>query len=235
MGIQDHGRLSLKRLSVKLDDVARKVKKAGVHARIPGAIQQHGNEIWKNKRPVSQVSEIGETDGTKLGEANALTEEGFAVVTHIAEFLQRRVESEDRVNNLDKFAKSDGRVPPVALDAYLIRLARYVNVWSGHRGGAESAGVRAAVMAAMYLNKLEEFQPHYALNKFNVHRLVMTAFLVATKFTEDYVISNDFWAKVGGVKTAEVNKLEGSFCNMMRFELYLDEEGYAQVLEDFSY
>jgi hypothetical protein len=229
MGIQvGERRMSLKkRLSVHVNAgvnaVAEQVADVRKRMSTRASVQSHA----------SDVSELEETRGAALDETNALNDEGVKIVDRIAGELERRVAAEDRANAGDCFSK-DGRIPPVTLVDYFARMARYTNVWRGHAGGEDSAGVRSAVMALMYIEKLERMCPGFAVNRSNVHRLSISAFLVATKFTEDTPISNDFWSKVAGVQCSEVNALEVAFCQMLKFELYIDEKQYALRLDSFD-
>ncbi|GBG29984.1 Cyclin-U2-1 [Hondaea fermentalgiana] len=180
---------------------------------------------------VSGVSEIDESQSQCVRESNALNREGLRIVRNVAAELEHRVNMEDRDNEGDAF--SSDKIPPISIEGYLCRLARYVNIWRSHAGGRDSAGVRSAVMTVLYLNHLEMTNPEFAINHSNVHRLLMAGMLVATKWTEDGVISTEWWARVAGVSMAEVNKLESAFCNIMHFELFIDDQEYANALEDF--
>lgn len=181
----------------------------------------------------SSVSDVNESRGAALRESNALNEEGLRITLNIAHEIELRLEAEDRVNKDDPFSK--GKVPGISVEDYICRLSRYVNVWRNHAGGRESAGVRAAVMTIMYIRHLEEIQPDFAINRENVHRLLMAGFLVAVKWSEDRVISTDWWAKVAGISKSEVNKLESAFCDMLHFELFVDDVDYNTTLESFEH
>jgi hypothetical protein len=154
-----------------------------------------------------------------LAERSALSEHGVSVIRSIAAELSERVGCETRLNKEDEF--SPGGVPPVPLFDYLCRLARYVNIWSGHAGGAESSGVRAALTALVYLERLGKRQ--FVVNAGNVHRLLMVAFLLSLKFCEDSFLPMSYWAKVGGVPCQELTRLEIRFCALIRFDLFLTD------------
>ena len=154
-----------------------------------------------------------------LAERSALSAQGVAVVRSIAAELSERVSRETRLNEEDEF--SSGGVPHVPLFDYLCRLARYVNIWSGHAGGAESPGVRAALTALVYLERLGEHR--FVVNAGNVHRLLMVAFLLSLKFCEDSFLPMSYWAKVGGVPCQELTRLEVRFCALVRFDLFLTD------------
>ncbi|CAK9008652.1 Cyclin-U2-2 (CycU2, partial [Durusdinium trenchii] len=210
---------SFKRLSKRLSK--------GVKAVAEGAAKRASN-----RRVPSEVSELSRTRGTALKESNALNDEGVRVVANIAKELDTRLNREKGTNKDDIFSKD--KVPNVSIEDYFGRLARYINVWRGHAGGSESAGIRSAVMVMIYLERMEQTSPDYVINWQNIHRLACAGFLVATKFMEDAPISNEYWAKVAGITMTEVNKLEGQFCNLCKFELFVDEEEYHKFLDQFD-
>lgn len=45
---------------------------------------------------------------------------------------------------------------------------------------------------------------------------------MAIKFSEDKYYKNDYYAKVGGIKTNEMNNLEKEFLFLINFDLYVD-------------
>jgi Cyclin len=57
---------------------------------------------------------------------------------------------------------------------------------------------------AVYLDRLY-FQP---LNELNVHRFVLAGLRIAAKFLEDLVWKHDRYAKVVGVSSRELSRLE---------------------------
>ncbi len=178
-------------------------------------------------RELSRISDLGLTRGPALNESNALSEQGVVVIKSIAQELEARVAIETRVNSEDLFAGDCA--PSVSLFSYFCRLARYVNVWHGHAGGPESAGVRAAVMALIYLERLETHG--VAVNAANVHRLSMVAFLLAVKISEDSFIGSEWWAKVGGVPSSELKTLEAKFCTLLSWTLSINDDVYAAMLD----
>jgi hypothetical protein len=208
-----------RRLSTRIIEMTQAVKEIAAAAQ-PAAEHCGAREL-------SRISDLGRTRGPALSESNALNEHGVAVIKSIAQELEARVASETRVNGVDAFAGDCA--PSVPLVAYMSRLARYVNVWHGHAGGAESAGVRAAVMALIYLERLEK--GGFAVTAVNVHRLAMVAFLLAVKFSEDSFIGGEWWAKVGGVPCSELKLLEARFCTLLNWKLSVSDSAYAAMLD----
>ena len=57
------------------------------------------------------------------------------------------------------------------------------------------------------------------LNSLNVHRLLITAVLIAGKFQDDCYFNNVHYAKVGGISHEEINQLEQEFLEKIQYRL----------------
>ncbi|KAF9402314.1 hypothetical protein BGX21_010505 [Mortierella sp. AD011] len=61
------------------------------------------------------------------------------------------------------------------------------------------------------------------INSFNIHRLLITSILVASKFSSDVFYPNVRYARVGGLPLTELNQLELEFLFLSQFELNTTE------------
>ena len=71
----------------------------------------------------------------------------------------------------------------------------------------------------------------------NVHRLMITAVVVATKYYDDFYFKNTFYAKLGGIQTQLLNEMEEEFLHMLNFNCFIKEstlKSYLERLEFFS-
>ncbi|KAJ5084273.1 hypothetical protein NUU61_008852 [Penicillium alfredii] len=109
------------------------------------------------------------------------------------------------------------KVPPIPLKDYLQRLHRYCPM---------STGVFLAT--SLYITKMVLVEKVLHVTPKNMHRLVLSGLLVATKALEDISYPHSRIAKVGGVSELELSKLEISFCFLANFELRVD----VQMLAD---
>ena len=83
-------------------------------------------------------------------------------------------------------------------------------------------------MAALaYMDRLFLSNPSFTLTETNIHRLLWTSIVISSKFFEDKFFTNDFYAKVGGVTLPEMNKLEITLLDLLKFELFLTPEQYV--------
>lgn len=76
----------------------------------------------------------------------------------------------------------------------------------------------------------------FVMHSFNIHRLIMTAVTVSTKFSSDFFYSNSRYSKVGGISLKEMNYLEVQFLILCDFNLLIsieEFERYATLLYRF--
>ncbi|KAL0370526.1 UNVERIFIED_CONTAM: Cyclin-P3-1 [Sesamum angustifolium] len=66
------------------------------------------------------------------------------------------------------------------------------------------------------------------LTSLNIHRLLITSVMVAAKFMDDAFFNNAYYARVGGVSTAELNKLEMKFLFSLDFQLHVSVQTFRK-------
>ena len=50
------------------------------------------------------------------------------------------------------------------------------------------------------------------------------------KYNEDELLTNTFYAKIGGISVAETNLLEVEFIKLINYRLYVSEEEYKMYV-----
>ncbi|TYJ54644.1 hypothetical protein B9479_004678 [Cryptococcus floricola] len=121
-------------------------------------------------------------------------------------------------------------VPSISIEAYLLRILKYCPTTNevflgvlvyfdrmtklGTVDGIGGEGVRVGKNAK-----------GFAIDSFNVHRLVIAGVTVASKFFSDVFYTNSRYAKVGGLPPTELNSLELQFLllNDFRLRVSVDE------------
>jgi hypothetical protein len=79
------------------------------------------------------------------------------------------------------------------------------------------------VLALIYIDRLIQ-RNNFLLTDLNVHRVVITAILLAAKFFDDAYYNNAYYSKVGGVLVSEMNGLEVDFLFRINFSLHVPPE-----------
>ena len=104
--------------------------------------------------------------------------------------------------------------PTMSVHCYLIRIRRYTKFDS-----------LCFLVALAYLRRLcEHHGPSFCPTHHNIHRLFITAVLVASKANDDVFHANAFMAQCGGISNAELNKLEVDICQRLLWGLQVEPE-----------
>uniref|UniRef100_A0A0D9W9W5 Cyclin n=1 Tax=Leersia perrieri TaxID=77586 RepID=A0A0D9W9W5_9ORYZ len=113
------------------------------------------------------------------------------------------------------FEAAKGAAPRIGLEQYMERVHRY-------------AGLEAEcyVLAYAYVDMAAHRRPTAAVSSSNVHRLLLACLLLASKVLDDFHHNNAFFARVGGVSNAEMNKLELELLAVLDFEVTLNHRVY---------
>lgn len=115
------------------------------------------------------------------------------------------------------------RAPNISIPKYLERLYKYTN-----------CSPSCFVVGYVYIDRLGHKYPDSLLVSLNVHRLLVTSVMVASKMLDDAHYNNSFYARVGGVSNAELNKLELELLFLLDFGVNVSArvfESYCQYLE----
>ncbi|KAI1740530.1 cyclin-domain-containing protein [Xylaria scruposa] len=124
------------------------------------------------------------------------------MVTLIANMIGELIETNDSLamksGNLTRFHSRTA--PGISVLDYLQRLARH-------------ATLTPPLLLSMvyYIDRLCALYPDFTINTLTVHRFLITAATVAGKGLSDSFWNNSFYARVGGVKVAELKLLELEF------------------------
>ena len=83
------------------------------------------------------------------------------------------------------------------------------------------------ILALIYIDRLIQ-RNNFLLTELNVHRVVITAVLLAAKFFDDAYYNNAYYAKVGGVLVSEINGLEVDFLFRINFSLHATPDEFEK-------
>ena len=84
------------------------------------------------------------------------------------------------------------------------------------------------ILALIYMDQVVQFNPDFVISSLNVHRLLITAIMLASKFFDDVYYNNSYYARVGGISNQEVNSLEMEMLRMISFSLFVQPEQYER-------
>lgn len=106
------------------------------------------------------------------------------------------------------------RIPGITMFDYLKRISKYSRCSS-----------ECVIIALIYLDRYVA-ATQIPITFRNIHRLTITAILVAAKIRDDIYFSNAYYASIGGVSPPEINALELDFVKTLRWITWVEPSEY---------
>ncbi len=122
-------------------------------------------------------------------------------------------------SDLENNVFSSPTVPQISIVQYLERLV-------SHLGMEKATLISSLIYIDRYCNYTKQ-----NLNKFTIHRLILTSVLLALKFNEDLIYKNSHYAVIGGVSLEELNTLEYNFLKVVDFSLFIEKAEFDRYKE----
>ncbi|KAK4339618.1 hypothetical protein RND71_041080 [Anisodus tanguticus] len=141
------------------------------------------------------------------------------ILSILASVLERSVQKNEKALKGSKergvVTVFHGTIAPVlTVQQYIERIFKYSNC-------SPSCFVVAYVYLERFLNLTD-----FLLTSLNVHRILITSIVLAVKIVDDDCYNNAYYAKVGGITTPELNKLEMKFLAALDFQLHVSVESF---------
>eukprot|EP00929_Paragymnodinium_shiwhaense_P038612 TRINITY_DN20389_c0_g1_i1.p1 TRINITY_DN20389_c0_g1~~TRINITY_DN20389_c0_g1_i1.p1 ORF type:complete len:218 (+),score=53.71 TRINITY_DN20389_c0_g1_i1:211-864(+) len=160
------------------------------------------------------AEEAEETSYRDPGAEVELAGSGFvpalaSVLTHLAKVGERPQQCVTTFHSV--------RPPPLTIHEYLLRIGKYFQ-----------CSDECFVLCLVYIDRIVKQHPEFSICNLNIHRLLVTAAMLAVKFFDDVYYSNAYYAKVGGVRTREINALETQFLKLIDWRLHVTPQEYVQ-------
>ncbi|KAK3018334.1 hypothetical protein RJ639_004746 [Escallonia herrerae] len=108
------------------------------------------------------------------------------------------------------------RAPSLGIRQYIDRIFKY-----------SCCSPSCFVVAQIYVDRFIQ-RTGVHLTSLSVHRFLITSVMVAAKFIDDAFFNNAYYAKVGGVSTAELNRLEMRFLFGLDFRLNVSVQTFGK-------
>jgi hypothetical protein len=146
---------------------------------------------------VSTTTAAARAKATRENDVNAPMSPALRDTMHAFELFCTHNSQRLEADAADKLTPFHSVVePPVAIDVYVHRLVRYL--------GCSDHGVMMGIILTAKYCVANALLP----SRLTMHRLVLTATLIAVKCHHDIFSSNQSFAKIGGIMVEELNALE---------------------------
>lgn len=170
------------------------------------------NSISSDKKLIIQQSELTNEEIIKL-----------EIIELISDLLSNICEENKKKNkqkNLLIKSFNNKNIPSISIKDYLFRLIKHTQI-----------NKSTIIIILIYIDRICNIN-HFFLSYYNIHKLILAAFILAIKYNEDNYYSMVFYSKLGGVTPGELNKLEFEFLILIRYNLLVQEELYKKYYND---
>ncbi len=97
-----------------------------------------------------------------------------------------------------------------------------------------SLGLRILLCAIVLLDRLLSRLPGARVSPRTLQRLVLSAMLCVSKFSEDEPLNNEFWAQVAAMQVRELNRCELAMVQILEYNVRVSEEVFESLLVRFG-
>ncbi|CEG80856.1 Putative Pho85p cyclin of the Pho80p subfamily, Pcl7p [Rhizopus microsporus] len=113
-------------------------------------------------------------------------------------------------------------IPSISIHAYLTRILKYC-----------PCANECFLALLVYFDRMSKVtlgkqNTGLRIDSYNIHRLIISGIMVASKLFSDVFFTNTRYAKVGGLPVAELNTLEIEFLALNNFSLFISLEELQQ-------
>ena len=111
-------------------------------------------------------------------------------------------------------------IPSISIKDYLLRLSKHAKV-----------NESTIILILIYIDRLCHMN-QFILTYYNIHKLILSAFILAIKYNEEIYYSMIYYSKIGGVSVTELNNLEFEFFILIRFKLFVQTTLFEKYYND---
>ena len=72
----------------------------------------------------------------------------------------------------------------------------------------------------------------FILTYYNIHKLILSSFILSIKYNEEIYYSMIYYSKIGGVSVIELNNLEFEFFILIKFKLFVQTTLFEKYYND---
>lgn len=145
-----------------------------------------------------------------------------SIVSNLIKILTRSLTKNKARRHYNQILKRQSKmiftslaIPSISIDDYFNRIISMASIEDS-----------VIISAFIYLDRLCRL--NIALVDNNIHKLMLTAIVIAIKAHYDRHYSNAIYAKIGGITLKEMNMMEHEFLNLLRFDTYINEDLYTK-------
>ena len=131
-------------------------------------------------------------------------------------------ENKSKKSNKNILLKSftNKNIPSISIKDYLFRLSKHAKV-----------NESTIILILIYIDRICKIN-HFFLTYYNIHKMILAAFILAIKYNEEIYYSMVFYSKLGGVSVSELKNLESEFLILISYKLFVETKLFDKYYND---
>ena len=111
-------------------------------------------------------------------------------------------------------------IPSINIKDYLLRLSKHSKI-----------NESTIILILIYIDRICNMN-HFILTYYNIHKMILAAFILAIKYNEDCYYSMNYYSKIGGISLSELNNLESEYLILIGYNLFIQAKLYDKYYND---
>ena len=100
-------------------------------------------------------------------------------------------------------------IPSISIKDYILRLYKHSKV-----------NESTIILILIYIDRICNMN-HFILTYYNIHKLILSTFILAIKYNEENYYSMTYYSKIGGITLSELNNLESECLVLIGYNLFV--------------
>jgi hypothetical protein len=193
------------------------------------AWSQDGSPVLTNRRESIDLDVLSDrcststsSPPTSLGRTSLTAQDRIdAAADTVGMFLETKAERTGESSG-ESTPFDSSKPPAIDVSSYFLRIRKY------------SDASPEAIVCALALIRQVCAKKGWDVDACNVHRLLLAAVMVNSKYHDDEPDDNARWARIGGLRLSELNVLEIQFLNACNFDLRVPLQLFLTTVSDLT-
>ena len=91
------------------------------------------------------------------------------------------------------------------------------------------------IIAFIYIDNILKTNPQFKLTLASIHKIVLGAINLASKYYDDEHFGNYVYSKIGNISLSEFNNIEQVLLALMDYEVYIDKKIYFEYYNELRF
>lgn len=136
----------------------------------------------------------------------------------VAKYIEKLTSHNDTLRSPSRTQFHAQSIPSIDISSYLTRIQKYCPATNECY-----IAILVYIHHIMRLNKSKLYHSPITVDSYSIHRLIISSIMLSAKLFSDVFFTNHRYAKVGGIKADELNRLEVLMLLSLDFELFIPE------------